>query len=83
MEQVHAVECGIGDSDFPLCACEADDQSNENEEDEVNRESSFSSHPHKIQLKVVDLRLGQHPKRDALAIHLNQRSLKLREKVTQ
>jgi hypothetical protein len=34
MEQVHAVECGIGDSDFPFCASDADDQSDENEEDE-------------------------------------------------
>ena len=39
---VHASECGIGDSDFPFCVGDTDDQGNENK-DEVNRESSSSS----------------------------------------
>lgn len=32
--QVHASECGLGDSDFPFCVSGADDQENENEEGE-------------------------------------------------
>jgi hypothetical protein len=39
-------------------------------------------HPYQIQLEAMTPRLGQRLKPVALAIHLNQRSRKLREKVT-
>ena len=56
--------------------------SDENEEDEANRKPHLQVHPHKIS-EDSGYGLGQHLKQDALAIHLNQRSPKLREMVTQ